>query len=126
MTMEVKKSTGGRANGKKRKRLKNSFTRPKAISKLIVIILAALSVAAAILYLFLGKPTAKEIDEVIDDGTILQGVSINGVDVSGMNYAQAREAALGSVEELLRSMHITVRHVHVGAYRGGHTAHKLA
>ena len=55
MTMEVKKSTGGRANGKKRKRLKNSFTRPKAISKLIVIILAALSVAAAILYLFLGK-----------------------------------------------------------------------
>lgn len=110
MTMEVKKSTGGRTNGKKRKRLKNSFTRPKAISKLIVIILAALSVAAAILYLFLGKPTAKEIDEVIDDGTILQGVSINGVDVSGMNYAQAREAALGSVEELLRSMHITVRH----------------
>ena len=106
--MEAKAQKSG--TKKARNRRKNSFSRPKAISKIILIALAALSLVAAVLYIFLGKPGKDEIEQVIDDGTILQGITVNGVDVAGMNYKQAREAVLPSVEEDLRSIHITVSH----------------
>ena len=106
--MEAKAQKSG--NKKARNRRKNSFSRPKAISKIILIALAALSLVAAVLYIFLGKPGKDEIEQVIDDGTILQGITVNGVDVAGMNYKQARDAVLPSVEEDLRSIHITVSH----------------
>ena len=106
--MEAKAQKSG--TKKARSRRKNSFSRPKAISKIILIALAALSIVAAVLYIFLGKPGKDEIEQVIDDGTILQGITVNGVDVAGMNYKQARDAVLPSVEEDLRSIHITVSH----------------
>ena len=106
--MEAKAQKSG--TKKARNRRKNSFSRPKAISKIILIALAALSIVAAVLYIFLGKPGKDEIEQVIDDGTILQGITVNGVDVAGMNYKQARDAVLPSVEEDLRSIHITVSH----------------
>ncbi len=106
--MEAKAQKSG--TKKARNRRKNSFSRPKAISKIILIALAALSIVAAVLYIFLGKPGKAEIEQVIDDGTILQGITVNGVDVAGMNYKQARDAVLPSVEEDLRSIHITVSH----------------
>ena len=106
--MEAKAQKSG--TKKARNRRKNSFSRPKAISKIILIALAALSIVAAVLYIFLGKPGKDEIEQVIDDGTILQGITVNGVDVAGMNYKQARDAVLPSVEEDLHSIHITVSH----------------
>lgn len=106
--MEAKTQKSG--TKKARNRRKNSFSRPKAISKIILIALAALSLVAAVLYIFLGKPGKDEMEQVIDDGTILQGITVNGVDVAGMNYKQARDAVLPSVEEDLRSIHITVSH----------------
>ena len=79
--MEAKTQKSG--TKKARNRRKNSFSRPKAISKIILITLAALSIVAAVLYIFLGKPGKDEIEQVIDDGTILQGITVNGVDVAG-------------------------------------------
>ena len=52
--MEAKAQKSG--TKKARNRRKNSFSRPKAISKIILIALAALSIVAAVLYIFLGKP----------------------------------------------------------------------
>ena len=51
--MEAKAQKSG--TKKARNRRKNSFSRPKAISKIILIALAALSLVAAVLYIFLGK-----------------------------------------------------------------------
>ncbi len=106
--MEAKKQKSGTNRARNRRR--NSFSRPKAISRTILIALAALSVVAAVLYIFLGKPGNAEMEQVIDDGTILAGVTVNGVDVSGMDYKQARAAVLPSVEENLCSIHIAVSH----------------
>ncbi len=106
--MEAKKQKSGTKRARSSR--KNSFTRPKAISKLILITLAALSIIAAVLYIFIGKPSANDIDRVVDDGTILEGVSVNGVDVSGMTYADAYQAVLPSVEEDLEGIQINVVH----------------
>lgn len=48
--MEAKAQKSG--TKKARNRRKNSFSRPKAISKIILIALAALSLVAAVLYIF--------------------------------------------------------------------------
>lgn len=88
---------------------RNSFTRPKAVSRALLIALAAASIIVAVLYIFVGKQDT-DVEQLIDDGTILQGVSINGIDVSGMDYRSARAAVLPSVEELLYQINITVAH----------------
>ena len=105
--MEAKTQKSG--TKKARNRRKNSFSRPKAISKIILIALAALSLVAAVLYIFLGKPGKDEIEQVIDDGTILQGITVNGVDVAGMNYKQAREAVRQALKRIFAAYTLRFR-----------------
>lgn len=100
----------GSGSNKTKRARRNSFSRPKAISKAIFIALAAASIVAAVLYALFGRQSNADMDQLKDDGTIFQGVSINGVDVSGLGYDAARSAVLPSVEEDLRNIHITITH----------------
>ena len=63
-----------------------------------------------IVYFFTNKPNQNELAAIKDDGTFIEGVSVNGVDLSGMSYSQAREAILPSVQTDLESINITVSH----------------
>lgn len=44
----------------------------------------------------------------IDDGRIYPGVSINGVELGGMDYAAAREALIPAVQELLSTVNMSI------------------
>ncbi len=44
----------------------------------------------------------------IDDGRIYPGVSINGVELGGMDYAAARQALIPAVQELLSTVNMSV------------------
>lgn len=89
---------------------KNSFSRPKAISKLLLFCFALLSLAAGLALLLVNKPDQSDIAAVIDDGAMFEGISINGIDISGLNYSQARSAVLPSVGEMLNSIQIDIVH----------------
>ena len=71
-----------------------------AAAGLVVIMGAA---AAIIMLGGAGSITEDRIDRVVDYGTVTQGVSVNGIDISGMTKEQAYEATAGLNEELLAS-----------------------
>ena len=96
--MEAKAQKSG--TKKARNRRKNSFSRPKAISKIILIALAALSIVAAVLYIFLGKPGKDEMEQVIDDGTILAGVTVKRATLN--NFADYEKKGLRCCPALKR------------------------
>jgi vancomycin resistance protein YoaR len=95
-----------RTGGKRRTKL----SRTLAIAKLSFAGLAAALVVVLIVYFFTNKPSQNELEAIKDDGTFIEGVSVNGVDLSGMSYSQAREAVLPSVQADLESINITVSH----------------
>ncbi len=95
-----------RPGGKRRNRL----SRPLAISKLTFATLAAALVVVLIVFFFTNKPTKSDMEAVKDDGTFIEGITVNGTDISGMTYAAAREAILPSVQADMESINITVSH----------------
>lgn len=60
-----------------------------------------------------GKKIAGSIDgvpyEYVDDGTYYEGISIDGIDISGMSYAEAREALVDHVTEELAKINMTLQ-----------------
>ena len=95
-----------RTGGKRRTKL----SRTLAMVKLSFAGLAAALVIVLIVYFFTNKPNQNELAAIKDDGTFIEGVTVNGVDLSGMSYSQAREAILPSVQADLESINITVSH----------------
>ncbi len=80
------------------------------ISKLAFGTLAALLVVTLAVFFFTNKPTQSDMDAIKDDGTFIPGVTVNGIDISGMTYSAAREALLPSVQADMDSIGITVSH----------------
>ena len=59
---------------------------------------------------YVNRPAEKELNEVLDDGTFFEGISVNGMDIGGLDYAAAREKLLPSVTEAMRSIDIRIVH----------------
>jgi vancomycin resistance protein YoaR len=77
------------------------------ILRLAFIVLAALFVTFGILTVTV-KPGDKEISAYIDNGTFFEGISVNGTDISGMTYDEARNALIPVVNEDVSSVNISV------------------
>ena len=80
------------------------------IAKLVFFGLLLVSAVLFVLHLFVEKPSAAQIESTKTHGTFLDGITINGVDVSGMTRAEARSAVLPQLDAALSSINITVRH----------------
>ena len=46
--------------------------------------------------------------DYVDDGKLCEGIKINGIDVGGLNYDEARRLLLASMDEILADVNITV------------------
>ena len=63
-----------------------------------------------VLHLFVEKPDEAQIAAMKTQSVFIEGVTVNGVDVSGMTYAAARSAVQAELDAALSSINITVRH----------------
>lgn len=83
--------------------IKKGSKKPDNKLKIILIVSASvlvvgLGVAAVLL---LGSTSAVNIERIIEYNSVIQGVSVGGVDISGMTEEQAREATANLDEELM-------------------------
>ncbi|HWR18830.1 MAG TPA: VanW family protein [Clostridia bacterium] len=76
----------------------------------IFVIMLGLLVLAAFAQLLFGAPKAKDAAVYINESTYFTGISINGVDVSGLTYAGARDMLLKKIEAQARTVNITIKH----------------
>lgn len=103
-----------RAAQASRKRKMPPVIKYSRVAKLIFAALLVIFGITAVVYALNAKPTEKQAEaaltEYIDNGTFFDGITVNGVDVSGLTYAQAREKVLPSVESIVKSIGITLKH----------------
>ncbi|HWQ58353.1 MAG TPA: VanW family protein [Clostridia bacterium] len=100
---------GGKPNFNRTKR-RTKLSRTLKGAKLAFGALAAAFVVVLIVYIFTNKPSQSDMEAIKDDGAFIEGVSVNGMDISGMTYSAAREALLPSVQADMESINITVSH----------------
>ena len=62
------------------------------------------------LHLFVEKPNEAQIAALRTEGVFLEGITINGVNVSGMTRKEAQSAVQAELDAALSSVNITVRH----------------
>ncbi|MDD5018195.1 MAG: VanW family protein [Eubacteriales bacterium] len=67
------------------------------------VLVAALAVTAV---LFLGNQS--NVERVMDFGTVLDGVSVNGIDISGMTEEEARNATADVPQDLLKEVKLSL------------------
>ena len=83
---------------------KNNKKRAGIIGGAAAFVVVALGAAAAIILLGgAGSISEERIVRITDYGTITQGVSVNGIDISGMTKEQAYEATAGIEQQMLAS-----------------------
>lgn len=104
---------GARAGRNPQSRAKQAHLRLKRlanISKLVFFGLLLVSAVLFVLHLFVEKPDEAQIAAMKTQSVFIEGVTVNGVDVSGMTYAAARSAVQAELDAALSSINITVRH----------------
>ncbi len=107
-----KSSSGAQGNGGggggKRKKKK---TRSQRLFKLALGVLAVLLVVVAVILIVGNKPEARtvEVDYADVSATFADGVSIEGIDVSGMTMIQARNEVLSSINRKLNDLSYTLQ-----------------
>lgn len=99
---------GGARRGRSKKR--GRFGRIFALTKLAFAVLAAALIVVIMLTVFTSRPNEKEMTALLDDGTFIEGVSVNGVNISGMSLEEARDAVVQSVNDSRKAISITVTH----------------
>ncbi|HWS29555.1 MAG TPA: VanW family protein [Clostridia bacterium] len=95
-------------NGRKSKRSRLSTLAFK--TRRIFVIMLGLLVLVAFAELLFGAPKAQDAAVYINESTYFAGISINGVDVSGLTYAGARDLLLPKIEAEARTVNITIKH----------------
>lgn len=75
--------------------------------RLAVGLLCILLIISGIL-LFTLKPSEEEVLSYTDNGTFYEGITVNGTDVSGMTFEEARSALLSTVEKDMQELQITI------------------
>lgn len=68
------------------------------------------AVAVIAILMFVLTPSDKEIMAQYEYGTFAEGISVNGVDVSGLTIAEAQELLLPAIEADLNTLNISVKH----------------
>ena len=104
---------GARAGASTQNRARQAHLRLKRlvnITKLVFFGLLLVSAVLLVLHLFVEKPNEAQLSALKSQGTFLEGITINGVDVSGMTWAQASAAVQAELDAALSSINITVRH----------------
>ena len=86
--------------GKNKKKLSAGI-----VGGIIAVVVVAIGVVAAIVLLGGAGPIPEDrINRILDYGTVTKGVSVNGIDISGMTLDQAYEATSGIEEEMLAAV----------------------
>lgn len=116
--MESTRFNRGGGNSPAKKAVKNNGRNSKRSRLLalifktrrIFVIMLGLLVLTAFAELLFGAPKAKDAAVYINEYTYFTGISINGVDVSGLTYADARGLMLPKIEAEARTVNFTVKH----------------
>jgi len=89
---------------------KSSGYRPSRVVRLLRLAVGLLCILLVIsgILLFTWKPSEEEVLSYTDNGTFYEGITIGGMDVSGMTFEEARNALLPTVQQQMQQMHITV------------------
>lgn len=96
-----------RQNGQNKKSGGYRPSRTVKLLRLAVGLLCILLVISGIL-LFTWKPSEEEVLSYTDNGTFYEGITINGKDVSGMTFEEARNSLLPTVQQDMQKLNITV------------------
>ncbi|WP_066689215.1 VanW family protein [Christensenella intestinihominis] len=76
---------------------------------ILIVVIAAVAAAAVLAYLFLGQSrglAGDDLRQIMDDGTFYEGVSMEGVDLSGKTIDEARPEVEARVDEALKDVSI--------------------
>ncbi|MDY3751494.1 VanW family protein [Christensenella minuta] len=76
---------------------------------ILIVIIAAVAAAAVLTYFFLGQSrglAGDDLRQIMDNGTFYEGVSIEGVDLSGKTIDEARPEIETKVDEALKDVSI--------------------
>lgn len=106
-------ASGAHAGASTQSRVRQAHLRLKRlvnITKLVFFGLLLVSAVLLMLHLFVEKPDEAQLAALKSQGVFLDGITINGVDVSGMTRAQANVAVQAELDAALSSINITVRH----------------
>ena len=84
---------------------KNVLKNNKKGLKIFLIVFSSVLVVAlgAVAVWYFGSTDVSNIDRIIEYNTVMQGVSVGGVDISDMTEEQAREATQGLADDLMGS-----------------------
>ena len=82
---------------------KNGLKNNKKGLKIFLIVFSSVLVVAlgAVAVWYFGSTDVSNIDRIMEYNTVMQGVSVSGVDISGMTEEQAREATQGLADDLM-------------------------
>lgn len=101
-------ATSARTGGNRKRKQSRAFI----IVKGALIILSAMLIVIAIMLLTGQKtaPSESEVMSYVDNGKFFDGISIDGIDVSGLSFEEAKAKLLPGVQEDLQSICVTINH----------------
>ncbi len=76
--------------------------------RLAVFLCVAAFLIIFIINLFVSRPSEKALAAIIENGTFSNGITVNGVDVSGLTFDQAKEAVIPAVNESMQEVGISI------------------
>ncbi|MDO5112264.1 MAG: VanW family protein [Clostridia bacterium] len=112
-TAQTSRGSAARRNTERNARTRRKSTARRVIPWLAFLCLFCLVAFIAVLFIkskYVNKPDAEELAKTLDTGAFFEGITVNGVDIGGMHYDEARAALLPSVTEGIQSINIRVVH----------------
>lgn len=61
-----------------------------------------------VINIFVSRPSERKLNSIIQNGTYSEGITINGTDVGGLTYSQAKEAILPAVSQSMQEVGISI------------------
>lgn len=102
------RSTQSEAYGENRKRKRRRFQRLLSFLKKAVVLLTSICIVVSIVNLFVARPSYGDLLRTVTHGKFLDGITINGYNVGGMTYHEARNTVVGSVEAHMKLIGMTI------------------
>lgn len=106
--------TGAQSERPARKRKLSPIIKYSRYAKLIFAALVVMLAITVVVYSLNSKPSEEQAEkalvEYVDNGTFFDGISVSGVDISGLTYSQAREKLIPEIEKQLKAVSITLKH----------------
>lgn len=106
-----RKNQGTAKAAPKGKRTQSQLRRLTLTAMRSFIVLCVLLAAVIIIKKrYVDVPAADAIMAAMDSGTYYSGIAVNGIDISGLSYEEARAKVLPSIEAQMQSIGITIVH----------------